>query len=88
LPLLLLLLLLLSRLTSVTLFWLLLLLLLRQESNLAEHIRCVRLLGLTPDQQQQIADGFAVFSRLLEPVLQVGRQQQRLGGQGAVPAAL
>jgi hypothetical protein len=54
---------------------LLLLLLLLQESDLAEHIRCVRLVGLRTSQQQQIADGYAVFSRLLQPVLQVSPTQ-------------
>jgi hypothetical protein len=50
--------------------------LLPQESDLADHIRCVRLAGLSTAQQQQIADGYAVFGRLLEPVLQGMRQLQ------------
>jgi hypothetical protein len=40
-----------------------------QETNLQEHIKYVRMVGLSAKQQQGIADGFAVFSRLLEPVL-------------------
>jgi hypothetical protein len=48
-----------------------------QETNLQEHIKYVRMVGLSAKQQQDIADGFAVFSRLLEPVLQVGPVQKR-----------
>jgi hypothetical protein len=36
----------------------------------------VKLAGLSALQQQQIADGYAVFSKLLEPVLQGMRQLQ------------
>jgi hypothetical protein len=42
-----------------------------QELSLQDHLAAVRDLGLTERQQQQIADGYAVFSRLLEQVLQV-----------------
>jgi hypothetical protein len=31
----------------------------------------MRMVGLSAQQQQQIADGFAVFSHMMEPVLQV-----------------
>jgi hypothetical protein len=50
---------------------LLLLLLPVQEPDMQEHIRCMRMVGLSALQQQQVADGFQVFSRLMEPVLQV-----------------
>jgi hypothetical protein len=51
-------------------------LLLLQESDLSDHIRCMRAVGLSRSQQQQIADGFAIFGKLLEPVLQGMRQLQ------------
>jgi hypothetical protein len=50
----------------------LLLRVLLQELSLQDHIDAVRVVGLSATQMQWIADGFAVFSRLLEPVLQVG----------------
>ncbi|WIA38251.1 hypothetical protein OEZ86_001592 [Tetradesmus obliquus] len=37
------------------------------EANLDDHIRCVRQMGLSAAQKQQIADGYAVFSQLLQP---------------------
>jgi hypothetical protein len=65
-----------TRLLKHAVLLLLLLLLLLQEYSLEDHIRCVRQMGLSRTQQQQIADGFAVFSQLLEPVLQDMRQLQ------------
>jgi hypothetical protein len=49
----------------------LLLLLLLQEPDIQEHIRCMRVVGLSALQQQQVADSFQVFSRLMEPVMTV-----------------
>uniref|UniRef100_A0A383VXX6 Uncharacterized protein n=1 Tax=Tetradesmus obliquus TaxID=3088 RepID=A0A383VXX6_TETOB len=46
------------------------------EPNLEDHIRCVRQMGLSTKQKQQIADGYAVFSQLLQPVLLGMRQLQ------------
>ncbi|WIA17959.1 hypothetical protein OEZ85_009448 [Tetradesmus obliquus] len=46
------------------------------EPNLDDHIRCVRQMGLSAAQKQQIADGYAVFSQLLQPVLLGMRQLQ------------
>ncbi|WIA15637.1 hypothetical protein OEZ85_002264 [Tetradesmus obliquus] len=46
------------------------------EPSLEDHIRCVRQIGLSDKQKQQIADGYAVFSKLLQPVLLSMRQLQ------------
>uniref|UniRef100_A0A383VPI9 Uncharacterized protein n=1 Tax=Tetradesmus obliquus TaxID=3088 RepID=A0A383VPI9_TETOB len=57
-----------------------------QEPNLDDHIRCVRQMGLSAAQKQQIADGYAVFSQLLQPVL-LGMRQLQLQQPGDSAAA-
>ncbi|WIA17958.1 hypothetical protein OEZ85_009447 [Tetradesmus obliquus] len=57
-----------------------------QEANLDDHIRCVRQMGLSAAQKQQIADGYAVFSQLLQPVL-LGMRQLQLQQPGDSAAA-
>lgn len=44
---------------------------LMQEPDMAAHAEAVSKIGLSLQQRVQIADGMAVFTRLLEPVLQV-----------------
>uniref|UniRef100_A0A383VP31 Uncharacterized protein n=1 Tax=Tetradesmus obliquus TaxID=3088 RepID=A0A383VP31_TETOB len=46
------------------------------EHNLQQHIQHVRLVGLSAQQQQQIAAGWSVFVGLMDPVLQELRQLQ------------